>query len=490
MSNQKTTSDFIFPTDLTALFFGIALFTLSIFANNDRLLSDPDTYLHIETGRWMWVERQFPRSEIFSHTVFGQPWINIYWLSQIILFFAYEYFGWHGVVIISSFIIAFTFVILYWLLARKMRATVALGVATVAFFFASLHFLARPHLFTYPIIVVWAAALAGASEENRLPSFWLLPLMTLWANLHGAFTLGLLLAAGFGLEASATAPAGRRWHIAIQWSIFWFCTLAAGLITPYGYHVLLETYAVIEFGPLLQQNGDWRAMNAYLDRYHAAILLALLILALTSGTKIRFTRALLLVGMLHMGLLHVRGLAMIALTWPSMMAGPLRTQFAFLRPATDPWPLFGTRRSGSLPAMAGITAVAVAMVILGTVHTRLLPVVVPSPNISPRAAVDYVLHEKVDGPVLNDFDFGGYLIFRGIKTFVDGRGLPFGKKFLADYYAASDLNKLEKLDEMANTYRVTWTLLRPNTSMAYYFDHSPRWRRLYADDIAVVHVRR
>ena len=52
--------------------------------------------------------------------------------------------------------------------------------------------------------------LARASEEERTPSFWLLPLMVLWANLHGGFTLGLFLAAGFGLEATVAAQSVAR----------------------------------------------------------------------------------------------------------------------------------------------------------------------------------------------------------------------------------------------------------------------------------------
>ena len=92
--------------------------------------------------------------------------------------------------------------------------------------------------------------------------------------------------------------------------------------------------------------------------------------------------------------------------------------------------------------------------------------------------------------MLNDFDFGGYLIHRGIKTFMDGRTLPFGKKFSVDYFEATQLENLARLGEMADTHKVSWTLLRPNNTMSYFFDHSPQWKRVYSDDIAVIHIRR
>jgi hypothetical protein len=489
MQHQRETSDLTFPTDLIALVFGVTLFSLSIFVFNQKLLDDPDTYWHIETGRWIWVEHKFPRYDIFSHTALGQPWTNMEWLSQIILFFLYELLGWHGVVMVTALAIALTFVLLYLLLARKLRATVALGISAVSFIFASYHFLARPHLLSFPIIVVWVAALARACEENRRPSLWLLPLITLWANLHGGFTLGLVLAAGFGFEAVVIARAADRLRIATQWSVFWLGALVAACITPYGYQYVVETYNVLNLGPVLQQNGEWRPMNADNEFIHEVILLILLGLALTYGVMIRFPRVLLVVGILHLGLKHVRGLPMVALTWPFMLAGPLQSQFAFLRPATDPWPLFGARKSALLQAIIGVAA-AVVIVALSALYTRVRPIVSPSLNISPQAAVDYVLRQNISGPVLNDFDFGGYLIFRGIKTFIDGRTLPFGKQFAVDYFEAIQVQNLAKLDQMADAYKVTWTLSRTGSAMAYHFDHSTRWHRAYADDLAVVHVRR
>lgn len=489
MQNESDKSDQTFPIDLIAFALGIGLFANSLFILNQNYLQDPDTYWHIETGRWMWLEQKFPRYDIFSHTAFGKPWTNMEWLSQIILYFSYETLGWHGVVILAALTVVLTFVTMYLLLARDLRATVALGATFVAFIFASNHYLARPHLLSYPVVVFWTAYLAKACDENRRPSFWLLPLITLWANLHGGFTLGLVLAAGFAFEAAVTAPAADRRRVIREWSVFWFCALLAGCVTPYGYQYLVETYNVLNLGPVLQQNSEWRPMDADNDFVHEGILLILLTLALSFGTKLRFPRTLLVVGILHLGLRHVRGLPMVGLTWPFMLARPLQSQYAFLRPSRDPWPLFGTRSLNQLPALLCAAATAVVMVALSAVYIRVLPAM-PSPKVSPRAAVDYALAQNVTGPVLNDFNFGGYLIFRGIKTFIDGRTLPFGKKFAVEYFEAMNIEKVAKFDEMADTYKVTWTLLQPGSPMAYHFDHSPKWRQLYADATAVIHVRR
>src|SRR5262245_37581067 len=194
--------DLVFPTDVAALLFGVSIFSVAIFALNRRFLNDPDTYWHIATGKWILANHAVPTHDIFSHTVLGQPWINTEWLAQIILFVTYNLAGWRGLVLLCGLVVAVTFVLLYALLTRELRATVALGASAISFLFVSNHFLARPHLLTFPIIVIWTGLLARASEENRIPNLWLLVLMILWANLHGGFTLGLLLTAGFGLEAT------------------------------------------------------------------------------------------------------------------------------------------------------------------------------------------------------------------------------------------------------------------------------------------------
>ena len=177
-----------------------------------------------------------------------------------------------------------------------------------------------------------------------------------------------------------------------------------------------------------------------------------------------------------------------------MLAGPLQNQFPFLRPGTDPWPLFGARKSKSFTTIISVAAAVVAVVILGAAYTRVRPVVNPSPNVSPQSGGRLRFAAKCQhGPVSNDFDFGGYLIYRGIKYVHRWPRTLFrsAKQFAVDYFAAQQIQNLAKLDEMADTLQGDRGPCRgPAQPMAYHFDHSPRWRQLYADDIAVVHVRR
>jgi hypothetical protein len=52
------------------------------------------------------------------------------------------------------------------------------------------------------------------------------------------------------------------------------------------------------------------------------------------------------------------------------------------------------------------------------------------PARTPVAALEFAQREKLQGPVFNDYDFGGFLIHAGIPTFIDGRGELFGGDFI------------------------------------------------------------
>jgi hypothetical protein len=102
--------------------------------------------------------------------------------------------------------------------------------------------------------------------------------------------------------------------------------------------------------------------------------------------------------------------------------------------------------------------------------------------------VHAAIESRVSGPVLNEYRFGGYLIFAGIPTFVDGRADMFGDAFIERENKAITLID-DDLPALLHHYKIGWTLMPAGSRAAILLDHLAGWRRLYADDIAVVHVR-
>ena len=119
---------------------------------------------------------------------------------------------------------------------------------------------------------------------------------------------------------------------------------------------------------------------------------------------------------------------------------------------------------------------------------RLIDVREPNEWISPESAVSVL---KLYGPkrVFNDYDLGGYLVFAGVPTFIDGRTELFGGDFTARAYRAATLADLNDFVALLDEYKIDATLLEPSVPAVALLDRLPGWKRLYADETAVVHMR-
>ena len=141
-----------------------------------------------------------------------------------------------------------------------------------------------------------------------------------------------------------------------------------------------------------------------------------------------------------------------------------------------------TRVSPWLPA----AAVAMLIAVTGVAATR---AIAPAAAITPAPALAAIDTAK-NNRILNSYDFGGYLDFAGIPAFIDGRAELYGMKFIMRHSRALDLQNLPDFVAMLDEYKFGATLLTPSTPAVALLDRLPEWKRVYADDIAVVHVRR
>ena len=92
--------------------------------------------------------------------------------------------------------------------------------------------------------------------------------------------------------------------------------------------------------------------------------------------------------------------------------------------------------------------------------------------------------------VFNDYDFGGYLIANGVAPFIDGRTELYGEKFFVDHNAASALMEPGNLFRLLDEYKIEATLMRTQNPATKLLDHVDGWQKLYADNIATIHLRK
>ena len=154
------------------LIFGLGVYAL-IAGHGGAVLHDPDTYLHIAVGRWILGHHQVPHHGIFSFTLPNAPWVAHEWLGEIILASLFDYLGWIGLLAVTGLVFAAAAAMLFRVLLRYLAPPHALLAGVLACTLAMPHLLARPHVLTLPILVLWVAELVKARSQDRPPPLWL-----------------------------------------------------------------------------------------------------------------------------------------------------------------------------------------------------------------------------------------------------------------------------------------------------------------------------
>jgi hypothetical protein len=460
-----------------ALWVGVGLYGLQLYAGS-RLLRDPDTLWQITLGQWIVAHRAVPQVDMFSFTMHGQPWISTQWLAQVLYAQAWSVAGWAGPVVLAAAAIALTFALLARELTRRLSDSAALIFVAAAITLTAEHLLARPHVLAMPVMVAWVAGLIAAADRRSAPSFALLPLMALWANLHGGFVLGLALIAPIALDAVWHAARDARNAVALRWALFAIAAVAASCITPYGWDALLAARKIIGLGEALKLIGEWHAVDFSSLGLFEICLLSMIGLVLLRGATLPPLRIVMLLGLLHMALGATRNQEIFALLAPLFVAAPLAPQIGAASLAAD-----------DAPRPYGFYAVLGACLMAATVFAVSLDRYSPDPRHSPVAAVTELKKLKL-ARVFNDYDFGGYLIAQGVPTFIDGRTELFGEKFFIDHNNASGLLQPESLFRLLRDYDIEATLMRTQSAATALLDHMDGWQKIYSDDLATIHLRK
>ena len=440
-----------------------------------RLLNDPDTYSHIAVGRWIIAHGAVPASDPFSFSMHGAPWITFEWLSEVIYAAAYALSGWAGVVALAAAAIALAVGLLTRFLLRELAPTPALLMVIASVMLLAPHILARPHVLTLPVMVAWAAALVRCMDQRTPPPYWALPLLVLWANLHGSVVLALGLIAPAALEALLDEKRSDWPRVLLRWLPFTALAVAASCLTPYGPGSLLMPLKTLGLGPALGWISEWRPQDfGHVGAFELLLLAG--IFALSRGVTLPVVRALVVLGLVHFALAQVRNADLLAMLAPLYLAAPLARQLGAR-----------TEEEPAGPA-GGVSLAALAVMIAATALTLVRDLRPPLHNTPEAAVANAGLAEA--GPVLNDYAFGGYLIFAGIPTFIDGRGELYGGPFIVRYNRDVSLADLRDFLKLLDQYKLGATLLAPDTPAAALLDRLPGWQRVYSDDVAVVHKRR
>src|SRR5437588_96755 len=140
------------------------------------------------TGRWI-AAHGVPHHEVFTLAARGRPWVDQQWLAELIDYGAWRGAGYAGVAVLNALAIGCAYGLLAWVI-RRFRVSVVLTVSACAL--AAV--IALPAVFIRAqdlAMPLFAALLALCLTDRVAP---IVPLLVLWANVHGSVLLGAALA--------------------------------------------------------------------------------------------------------------------------------------------------------------------------------------------------------------------------------------------------------------------------------------------------------
>jgi len=466
----------------------IGLISLAVLYRPERLLEDPDIYMHIAAGRWMIFHHSLPSQDPFSYSLAGAHWVVHEWLAELISAAVYNWGGWSGLAVLGALCLSASLTMMTRRLLRHFDPLPALIVIFSSFMLLEPHLLVRAHLLALPLMVIWCVELIAARDAGRRPSLWTLPIIMLWANMHGGYMFGLAFAAALGIEAVCSSSGKGRWLEGWGWFVFVVLAAACTLINPNGLDGFLEPFRVSSMPTLQSTFNEWLSPDFQKIQPLEIWILGLIFIAFSTEISLPFFRVIFLMGFIHISLEHVRHQDMLAVAVPLLLAAPLGPQINRLTRSNPPSII--SRLFASLAAPSAKPAIALtATLMLATAVVALMhPIDRKNGEITPLTALEAARQAHLSGPVFNSEAFGGYLIFSGIKTYIDGRIEMYGDDFLKHYL------EMDKGDEAALTatltrYGVEWTLLSPKKPAAIVMDRMPGWHMVFKDEYAVVHAR-
>ena len=422
----------------------VAIVAVGLFAMAAKDLTDPDIWWHLQTGRLTLANHAVFRTDPYSFTRAGQPWINHEWLFDVCVFALFRAGGPAALILTFGAITAAGFLLLF--LRCEGNPFIAGFVIVWAAVASIPTWGIRPQMIS---LFLTSLVLLLRDSSLRCPRlwWWMVPITLFWVNLHAEFALGISLLALFVLGDVADAVLGcATWPETIPrlrvLGLVLLACLAVVPLNPYGPRMYSYPIATVRSAAMQRYIVEWFSPNFHLTSYLPLLLFLLATLAAVaySPRRLRPSQVLLLIATMLAALFSVRHVPIFLL-----VAAPVLCGIAPVR-----WRSNG--RSGPRAHVPPTIAIAALNVVLllaafSVAIFHVDGVIARQPQAEsaqfPEAAASFLSSHFVPGPMFNAYDWGGYFIWKlypEYRVCIDGRADVYGDALLTEY---------------ANTYTVT-----------------------------------
>lgn len=464
--------------------------------------------------------KQVPHTDVFSYTYAGTPWVNIKWGSEVIAAIIDRTFGPECIFLLQALVCCtLVFLLLktaqlFSLQSNKDISSVAYSLAFVFLLFAcEYRFNGRPEMFSHLFAVVFLFVLLKYRNQNSNKIFWLVPLQIMWANLHEAFGMGIVLVAIFCAGAWAEYLFTQKGKLNIRKekplkiSLLLIALVASVIINPNGIELLtrpLNILGQVYENKFTTELAGISSTNFW--QWNTYLAIAILLVGV-SGTALYFRQQktknskwnlfvahfgigylLTIPAYIYLAVTAYRNIIFLLLIFFPVFAFALSYLFSKVKALQK-------NLQAVLITISATILIAYGLVVSNKYYTLTqshdsfgLQVIA---TYNPVGAADYAISHKLRGPCFSDYLTSSYLLYKvnGFKTFIDLRDLDvFPSAFFNTF--AEAVTFPEEFQKLDSSYHFNYIVLyRPQfTRLHSYLYNESRFHLAYADPVACVFI--
>lgn len=444
-------------------------------------ITDYDFWFHYTAGEHFVVNGQIPDIPIFSWYGIQEnlPWISHEWLFGVIIYYLYELVGKAGLYLVAptmlGLVIAFT-IYLFRDVFKKNYALSIIGIFVVALI-AKMGAAPRPQLFAYFLTTILFYILKKDSEED-CKAIWFLPILTIiWTNVHGgsyilihAFLLLSVLMHLFDFRLGKIVfVRHERNRLYRRLIVLLLCVLVIPL-NAHGFDMI--TYPLTNFGDKVMQSAisEWSSPDLKVSSHiKIYLMMAIGICSLITTKKdIKAIDMLTMFTYLFLTARSFRFALQMALVILPIALSYTDSVDNWLKLTKDKLVTF------TLSFLIFILILGSGVTVVNRINDPINMKVFPSDEILE------VVKETNPRKLLNGYNEGGYLIFKDVYVFIDGRADIYSRHNLSDYLTITNLRK--NALELIEKYEFDYVLLMKTTPLCNYMKNSYDFELITEDD--------
>lgn len=487
---------FLIPSISDVLFTSIFVY-LSIIGGNG-LLSDCDTGYHIRAGEEIIKKLSVPTHDIFSFHNPPPEWIAHEWLSEVIMAIIHRFSGLTGLVLFFAISISILYLLFFEFIKREgINVIVSLSVCMLVIASSTLHWLARPHIFSLMITIIWYHLLDQFQYNGRNYIYFLPLIMFIWVNLHGGFILGLILIIVYiagNLMMLLLSDTMQRMilmrKVRMLLITFSACVVSTYL-NPYGFKILIFPLRLVMDRFIMDHVNEFLSPNFHEAMPFKYLLFLLIGISSLSPIKLNVIELLLVLLFTDMALYSARYIPLFSIivapvllrrlkTWPSESRSKMLEE---LKIRIERIERIDKSSKGHLLPILSVVLICI-LGVNGSIKFEF------DRNRKPVDAVEFLKKADLMGNMFNNDEFGDYIIYAAwpkYRVFFDGRSDMYGSDRMKEYFKVARIEP--GWEEVLNKYKINFIVFDASSSLSLFLMQRNEWKLIYADRVANIFVR-